>query len=75
MAQNLSSQRRDRPRPARGGFTHTSAGEDKEEEEDGFDLVVEGKIDDERVYRALICGDATLQRGNQERSGWATGVK
>lgn len=54
--------RRDRPRPARSGSTHTSPSEDKEEEEDGFDLVVEGEIDDERIYRALICSYATLSR-------------
>jgi hypothetical protein len=42
--------------------THTSTSEDKEEEENGFDLVVEGEIDDERVYRALVCRNATLSR-------------
>lgn len=60
--QSSHSARRDRPRPARSGCTHTSASEDKEEEENGFDLVVEGEIDDERVYCALVCRDATLFR-------------
>jgi hypothetical protein len=42
------------------GSTHTSTSEDEENEEDGFDLVVEGKIDDERVYRLFVGRDATL---------------
>ena len=61
---NSHSARCDRPRPGRNECTHTSPSEDKEEEEDGFDLVVEGEIDDERVYRALVCRNATLQRGS-----------
>ena len=62
MAQTRLAQGAIDPYQDGGGSTHTSAGQDKEEEEDGLDLVVEGEIDYERVHRAFVCRDATLSR-------------
>jgi len=60
MAQTRLGQDAIDPNQDGNGSTHTSSSEDKEEEEDGFDLVVEGEIDYERVYRAFVCRYATL---------------
>ena len=49
MAQTRLAQDAIDPYQYRNEATHTSSSEDKEEEEDGFDLVVEREIDDERV--------------------------
>jgi len=60
MAQIRLARRAIVPDQDRSGSTHTSPSQDKEEEEDGLDLVVEGEIYYERVYRAFVCRNATL---------------
>ena len=62
MAQTRLAQGAIDPHQDRTGYTHTSSSQDKEEEEDGLDLVVEGEIDYEGVYRAFICRNATLSK-------------
>jgi len=60
MAQTRLARRAIDPHQGRSGPTHTSPSQDKEEEEDGLDLVVEGEIDYEWVYCTFVRRNATL---------------
>jgi hypothetical protein len=63
MAETLPAQDAIDPGQLRGEFTHTSASEDEEEDEDGFNLVVKRKVDDERIYSLFVGRDTGLDGG------------
>jgi hypothetical protein len=60
MAETLPGQDAIDPSQQRGEFTHTSASEDKEEDEDGFNLIVKREVDDEGIYSLFVGRDTGL---------------
>jgi hypothetical protein len=62
MAQTWSARDAIDPDQTGSGPTHASTGDDEEEDEDGFNLVIEREVDDKRVYRIFVGRDATLAR-------------